>query len=480
MFLGIDLGTSSVKVLVLDDEGRAIARASAAHPMRSPRPGWHESDPADWWRAVIGAVSALEEPARRSVRAIGLSGQMHTVVATDADGKPLRPAILWLDHRASGCLADLHPETESRTGNPPASGMTATSLAWLRRHEPVVFRSAVRWLQPKDWLRLHLTGDAAATDPSDASGTLLASLVGGWDATLLDHLGIAPGRMPDIVPSGACVSRLEAESAAALGLPQGLPLVAGAADTAAAALGSGLVRPGQCQLTLGTGAQCVRLASAAEPDLSPRNQYRTAVSEPYAPWYQLAPILNAGSALDWARTLLGVTWDEAFRAAESAVEDALVFLPDLAPERIRNDAIVVGGAWIGLSRGTDRAALMRAAFEGVTVGLAEGCRLAWGTKPPDMLRVAGGGSRNAWWRQSIADALGVRLERIEDSDASARGAALLAGVGVGHWNQADVARLEPAVLDVTEPAADRSRWQVREARYRALRSGLGARSALDR
>src|ERR687896_995044 len=247
MLLGLDLGTSSLKALLLDEGGAPLGEGSAFYAVRAPRAGWAESSPEDWWAAVLEATTAAVGPRGAEVKALGLSGQMHGVVLADGLGLPLRSAILCADARSGAELAAyrrLDEDLGRRLANPPAVGMAGPSLLWLRDQEPGVFTSA-RWaLQPKDWLRLRLTGEAAA-EPSDASATLLYDLRSdGWDYPVVQALGLRPDLLAPLVASGEVAGKLAKEAAGSLGLRAGLPVAAGAADTAAAQLGVGLLRPG--------------------------------------------------------------------------------------------------------------------------------------------------------------------------------------------------------------------------------------------
>jgi sugar (pentulose or hexulose) kinase len=234
VLLGLDIGTSSTKALAIDERGEAVAEASAPCAVERPGPGLAETDPERWWEALVSAAARLPAAVRAAVRGVGLSGQMHGAVLTRADGSAVRPAILWLDERASEMLGSYPAECGTVTGNLPSPGMTGPTLAWLRVREPASL-AAARWaLVPKDWIRLRLTGEAA-TDPSDATGTLLADRDGRWHPGLLAGVGIAPELLPPVVASSGAAGRLTAAAASALGLPAGVPVAAGAGDTLAAA-----------------------------------------------------------------------------------------------------------------------------------------------------------------------------------------------------------------------------------------------------
>src|SRR5215218_7095635 len=270
-FLGVDLGTSSVKVILTDPSGQEIASSSGEYPISRPEPDWAEVDPEDWWLAIGKGVRRVIAAAAGALPSgIGLSGQMHGVVLCRADGAPVRPAVLWADARAEAELdiyRNLPEPVRNRLANPLSPGMAGPQLAWLQRHEPGSI-AAARWaLQPKDWIRARLTGRFAA-EPSDASATLLYDVLRqDWDDEVLDCLDIRRDLLPDLLPSaGANAGQLLPEVADDLGLTPGIPVAAGAADTAAAMLGAGLIEPGIAQLTIGTGVQVVTAADPPNTD----------------------------------------------------------------------------------------------------------------------------------------------------------------------------------------------------------------------
>src|SRR5579883_592260 len=312
--LGIDLGTSAVKAMILDTDGRSLGVAKASYEVIAADPGWAESDPNAWWNATVSAVhTAREQVPSAPISAIGLSGQMHGVVPTASDGQPTRAALLWADTRAEEELKryqELPPTLLERLANPLVPGMAGPLLCWLADHEPAIYQST-RWaLQPKDWLRLCLT-DSVASDTSDASATLLYDLLADqWADEVIAALGLRRELFALFSPSGAQGGTLSARAAAALGLPTGIPVATGAADTAAACLGSGLLAPGPIQLTLGTGAQLVQLCQQPLPDPTRRTHlYRAADG---VNWYRMAAVQNGGLALDWVRRMLGASWDELY------------------------------------------------------------------------------------------------------------------------------------------------------------------------
>jgi xylulokinase len=450
VLLGLDLGTSSVKALLMQEDGVAVGGGSVPYPVRAPRPGWAESSPDEWWAAVLEATEAAVGRRGAGVTALGLSGQMHGVVLADERGLPLRPAVLWADARSEEELAayrKLDGDLSRRLANPPAVGMAGPSLLWLRDHEPEAYTSA-RWaLQPKDWLRMRLTGDVAA-EPSDASATLLYDLLADdWSYRAIEDLGLRPQLLAPLVPSADVAGTLRGEAASDLGLREGLPVAAGAADTAAAMLGAGLLRPGPVQLTVGTGGQIVTPKGGSDPDPHLRTHlYRAAVP---GLRYSMAAIQNAGLALEWVRKMLGVSWEEVYDEAFAVPSGSggVTFLPYLSGERTPRFDPGARGAWTGFGLDHTRGHLLRAALEGVAFALREGLEALedLGISAPG-LRLAGGGasedrgSSGNPWRQLLADVLGRPLWLLPDeisSVASARGAALLAGLASGVYSSAE-------------------------------------------
>src|SRR5215212_3994520 len=477
MLLGLDLGTSSVKALLMEENGDAVGEGSAPYPVLAPRPGWAESSPDEWWAAVLEATEAVVGRRGAEVTALGLAGQMHGVVLADEGGLPLRPAVLWADARSGAELEayrGLDEDLRRRLANPPAGGMAGPSLLWLRDNEPEAY-AAARWaLQPKDWLRMRLTGDVAA-EPSDASATLLYDLpADDWSHAAVEELGLRAELLAPLVPSADIAGRLTAESADELGLREGIPVAAGAADTAAAMLGVGLLRPGPVQLTIGTGGQIV--TPKESPDVDPHlrtHLYRGALP---GLWYSMAAIQNVGLALEWVRKVLGVSWrevyDEAFAVPPGS--GGVAFLPYLSGERTPRFDPGARGAWTGLGLDHTRGHLLRAALEGVAFALREalGALEDLGTIVPE-LRLAGGGTGGGLgepWRQLLADVLGRPLWLLPDeisSVASARGAAFLAGLASGVYTAAeDTLLITPEPENPIRPGE--AAYEVAYERYKEL------------
>ncbi len=477
--LGIDVGTGSTKAGLVDESGRLVAVGRSAHPPLEPRPGWSEADPAGWLDAATVAVGeAIEQlDTRARVVAIGLSGQMHGVVACGADREPLRPAVLWSDRRSEpdlDRLADaIGDDARARLANPIVAGMAGPTLAALRRLEPDLVDRIRLVLQPKDWLRAQLTGrpiGEVSTDPSDASATLLWDLVADeWSADAATAFGVDPAWLAPVRPSDATAGALTPTAAARLGLDPGIPVAVGAADTASALLGAG-VAPGETQLSTGTGGQLARLVIEPVVDRAGRTHlYRSA--SPEAGWYAMAAIQNAGIAIDWAARLLGA--DQAEIAAAFAPGSpvgpgsaGVTFLPYLTGERTPHLDATLTGRWIGVRSGTDRSALLRSVYEGVAFALRDGLdALRAAGHVVDRALLAGGGSVAPWWRQLLADALDVPLVPHDAVDASVRGAGLLAwrAIGTAIDPAEAVTRaepIEPSVDGVDALAPARARFRT--------------------
>lgn len=444
--LGIDLGTSSVKVVVTDTNAKVLAHVTQPYNVDHPHPQWSETNPASWWDAVADATRQAVAIARVRVAGIGLSGQMHGVVITDAAGALLRPAVLWSDSRAIELVEiyrRLPSDTQRRLANPLSPGMFGPILGWLARHEPQTYARA-RWaLSPKDWIRFRLTGELAA-EPSDASATLLYDLPGDtWALEVADALGIDTSLLPPVQPHAAdCAGILQPAAAAALDLPPSIPVAAGGGDTAVAAFGAGLTAAGQAQLTIGTGIQIVAPVAAVDlPSAAPvTHLYRAATD---TGWYRMAAGLNGGSTLEWVRQLFNATWAELYAtAAQPAAADDPLFLPQLVGERTPYMDTTLRGSWAYLDPRHDRATMLRSALEGVALTT----RAAWSALQDagctaDALRLAGGGTVAPAWQQMLADALQVELQPVDVAAASGRGAALLAGRAAGLFDEAAALKL---------------------------------------
>ncbi len=467
--VGLDVGTTGVKALAVAPDGGVLARAEAAYPLAMPHPGWAEQDPEDWRRAAEEALGAL---AVRDVAGIGLAGQMHGLVALDAEERVVRPAILWNDQRTAAECREIEEAIGLErllglTGNRALPGFTAPKLLWLRRHEPEAFGRIAHVLLPKDYVRLALTG-VRATDVADASGTLLFDVGGrAWSDEVLAALGLPASWLPPALES----PELSAET------PAGVAVAAGAGDQQAGALGVGVTRPGPASVVLGTSG----VVLAALPELAVEREGRAHVFCHAVPgsWEAMGVMLSAAGALRWFRDALapGEPYERLLAEAEAwapGAEGAL-FLPYLTGERTPHADPGARAAFIGLSARHERGALVRAVLEGVAYGLRDsleilralGCRLESG-------RVSGGGARSPLWLRIVASVLGLPLERTVVEEGAAYGAALLGGVAGGVF--ADVEEAVAACVAVRETIDPDPEWQrayERDyARYRALYPAL--------
>ncbi len=443
-FLGIDLGTGSLKVAIIDEAGVERAAASVPYALDTPQPGWAEIPVARWWDALCAACAHLDAGERAAVRAIGFSGQMHGVVLTDEAGHALRPAMLWPDTRAHALL-DAWPEPQP---NPVAPGMAGPLLRWVSLNEAAVAQRT-RWaLQPKDWLRVAL-GGAIVADPSDACATALAAPDGAWDLQWIERLGLPTRWFAPLAASGEASGTLSSAAAEALGLNAGIVLAAGAGDTPCAALGSGLAPDGDALITTGTGGQILVTARDQPPARRGLHRYRSASGG----WYTMAAMQNVGVALEAARGWLSYDWPRAYEEAFGAEPSAtLAFLPYLSGERSPWLDPAARGGWLGAGLGDTRGTLMRAAFEGVAFALRAGLdAIRESGAPIARLKLAGGGSVDARWRQLLADVLDAELDAIDCPNAAARGAAMLGALACGHWQEADLAALAPTATRVASP-----------------------------
>jgi xylulokinase len=366
----------------------------------------------------------------------------------------------------------LGEEVQRRLGNPYVTGMAGPSLLWLREHELDAY-GAARWaLQPKDWLRLRLTGEPSG-EPSDASATLLYDLAAdGWAFDVVEALGLRPEMLPPLIESGDRAGTLTGEAAEHLGLSAGIPVAAGAGDTAAAMLGTGLLLPGIAQLTVGTAGQIVVPLDA--PEIDPTFMTHTFRAAAPGRWYAMAAMQNVGLALEWVRGVLGPSWDEVYAEAFSvpAGAESLIFLPYLSGERTPHLDPNARGAWIGLRLHHRRAHLLRAALEGVAFSLRDGLEalIARGIEIPQ-LRLAGGGSVRPEWRQMLADVLQRPLLAVPDPAASSRGAALLAGIASGVYRNAEeTLELAPTPVPIAAPEENLRHYEEPYARFHALYS----------
>jgi xylulokinase len=450
--IGIDVGTSAVKALVVGADGQVLAEGDGPQEVSTPRPGWTEQHPHDWWAGTIAAVrQAMSRVRGVEVAGIGLSGQMHSAVFLDRRGEVIRPALLWNDVRTTAqcrlVMDRVGPaELRRRTGNPALEGFTVTKALWLRDNEPRNFARLATLMLAKDYVRFRLTGELA-TEPSDAGGTLLFDVARGrWSAEMAEDLDINPAVLPHVIGSAEVAGRLSQVAAAELGLKAGIPVAAGAADNAAAAAGAGVTEPGSLLVSVGTSGTVVAPVARPRPDRG----MRVHLMNHAAPgvWYLMGVVLSAGGAFSWFRSALGPKSGPppAFQAlAEEAAgappgSAGLVFLPYLSGERTPHADSSARAVFCGLHSGHDRGHLARAVMEGVAYALRDSLELerALGVQAR-MATIAGGGARSGAWRQIIAEVLGVELltagtqgpVAADASHGAPLGAAMLAAVAAG-------------------------------------------------
>ncbi|MBV8096485.1 MAG: xylulokinase [Acetobacteraceae bacterium] len=475
MFIGLDLGTSSIKAILVDREERTIAAASERLAIQRPGPGRSEQDPEAWWQASVACLDRLTAAApwaMASVTGIGLSGQMHGAVLLDAEGVVLRPAILWNDGRAYAECRELEaafPALRRVSGNMAMPGFTAPKLLWVRRHEPEFFQAIARVLLPKAYLRWRLSG-TFLEDMSDASGTLWLDVAArGWSDEVLAATGLSRAHMPDLVEGTAPAGRLRPELARRWGMASAPILAGGAGDNAASAVGLGAVEPGSAFLSLGTSGVLWVTTDRMRPN--PEAAVHAFCHAIPGRWHQMGVILSAGDALAWLASVLGSHEAELLAPLGQGPPTAgrVVFLPYLGGERTPHNNPELRGLFTGLSHATDRTALVQAVLEGVAYAFRD-CLMALeaaGTRGA-AADVVGGGARSRAWVAILANVLGLPLRRVQDSEAGAAiGAARLGRLAATGEEVTSVCR-RPLVIEEIEPdPATTETYAEGYARYRA-------------
>lgn len=493
--LGIDIGTSGTKTILIDETGRVIARATREYPLSTPRPLWSEQNPSDWADAAFATIRAvlnLSQIDPKEVKGVGLSGQMHGAVFLDENHQVLRPAILWNDQRTQA-ECDWIMETIGREkvveliSNPVLTGFTAGKIVWLRNNEPETFAKVRKALLPKDYIRLLLTGEFA-TEVSDASGTALFNVrKRDWAEEMLDGCGIPRDWMPKSYESPEVSGRITEEASRKCGLPAGTPVVGGGGDQAAGAVGNGIVETGIVSSTVGTSG--VVFAFADQPIVDPGLRLHTFCHAVPGKWHLMGVMLSAGGSLQWYRdafcaaektvaAALGRDPYELITAEADAVPvgaEGLMFLPYLTGERTPYPDPHARGVFFGITRRSDRAHFARAILEGVALGLRDSLEIMREMKLPiTQVRASGGGARSELWRQIQADVTGFPHVTINVDEGPALGAALLAGVGAGVYPSVEAAC--KAVIKVekqTDPCTvNHAAYDRFYAVYRALYAQL--------
>ena len=497
--LGIDVGTGGTRAVIIDGQGKVLSSATAEHvPFASPRTGWAEQDPRDWWRASVDAVrTALSNgfisPAE--IAGVGFSGQMHGAVLLGKQGDVLRPALIWCDQRTSAQCQWINDKIGPQrlielTCNPALTGFTLPKLLWVRDNEPDLWSRARHVLLPKDYVRYRLTGDRA-TDVADASGMLLFDVARRkWSSEVAGAAGIPETMLPTVYESPEITGCISPEAAELTGLRQGTPVVAGGGDQAAGAVGMGIVSPGAVSATIGTSG--VVFAAADRPAIDPAGRVHTFCHAVPGRWHVMGVTQAAGLSLRWFRDTFGTVtspadpddngrdpYDRLCQEAATAPSgsEGVLWAPYLMGERTPHLDPNARAAMIGLAASHTRAHIIRAILEGVAFSLRDSFEIfrEMGV-PAESVRLGGGGARSALWRQIQADIYGRPVGVLEAEEGAAFGAALLAGVGTGIWPSVDAACVRAVrVASETEPDASSADLLNRQyAAYRAVYPALKA------
>ena len=462
-FIGIDVSTTASKALVIDEQGAVVASHSAPHELSTPRPLWSEQDPRDWWNATcISLRAVLQQVSADDVAAIGLTGQMHGLTMLDANNQILRPAILWNDQRSAAQCAAITERMGAEwlyqhIGSLMLPGFTAPKIVWVREHEPKIFQQTAHVLLPKDYVRFLLTG-AYVTDVSDGSGIALMDIGRrAWSGELLAALEIPRAILPNLCEGPEVSARVSAEGAAATGLREGTPVVGGAGDQPATAIGSGILQRGQTSITVGTSGVVFTANDQYQPE--PDGRLHTFCHAVPGYWSHMGVMLSAAGGMRWLHDAVaaGHSYDELSDLAASVPRgaDGLVFVPYLTGERHPHPDPLARGAFVGLTLRSGLGQLVRAVMEGVAFGLRDNLELlnSLGVAP-STAALSGGASKSSVWRQILTDIAGIPLYSINSSEGAALGAAILAAVGAGAWPDVpsacgDLIR----AVDVSDPSA---------------------------
>ena len=494
ILIGLDLGTSGVRALAVDSESGGLrAEAAAGYELLMPRPGWAEQRPADWWQASRTVLAAVAREADGEVIGLGLTGQMHGSVFLDASDAVIRPALLWNDQRTERQCEQIaarvgREELLALAGNPALTGFHAPKILWLRDEEPDHYRRLASVLLPKDYIRMMLTG-AKATDAADASGTLLFDVRRRrWSQEILARLDLDPAWMPSVHEGTEATGAMRDRVADELGLPRGLVVAAGGGDNAAAAIGVGVASEGQVSVSIGTSGVVFAPTSEFKPD--PSGRIHALCHALPGTFHLMAVVLSAGGSLRWWRDVAGGrnSFDELVAEAGgvAAGAEGLLFLPYLSGERTPHLDPRARGGFFGLTLRHTRAHMTRAVLEGVVLALRDGVQIMRGLGVrDDDLRAVGGGARSPVWRQLQADVLGRSIRRTSIDQGPSYGAALLAGVACGAFEDAEQAmRLVSVHEQVTEPDAARARrydelHSIHASLYPSQRAAMRRLGALE-
>ena len=441
LFIGIDLGTSAVKLLLVDEKGTVVRSVSKSYPLRFPQPGWAEQDPADWWKAVQHGILQLTEHVDKSqIRGIGCGGQMHGLVALDENDAVIRPAILWNDGRTAEETDWLNTEVgkdvlSGRTANIAFAGFTAPKLLWMKKHEPENFARIRRIMLPKDYINYRLTG-VHATDYSDASGMLLLDVAHKcWSPEMLELCGVTEAQMPRLYESYEVIGTIRGFVSGALGLPRDCRVVAGAGDNAAAAIGTGTVGEGACNISLGTSGTI--FISSETFGVDPNNALH-AFAHADGNYHLMGCMLSAASCNKWFCEDILKTDDYASEQADITSEklgrNRVFYLPYLMGERSPINDTDARACFLGMSMDTSRADLTQAVLEGVAFAIRDSFEVAKSLGIPiTRSKLCGGGAKSPLWRTILANVLNIELDLPQTEEGPGYGGAMLAMVGCGAY-----------------------------------------------
>ena len=502
-FLGIDIGTSATKTLLIDPRGKILAESSFGYPLYHPKPLWSEQDPEDWWKATVKTVRETVKKAKvkpAEVKAIGLSGQMHGSVFLDKKGKVIRRALLWNDQRTAAECAEIEKRAGGRAelirmvANPALTGFTAPKILWLRNHEPKNFDKTVHVLLPKDDVRRRMTGELA-TDVSDASGMLLLDVAKrNWSRELLSKLELDESLFARCYESEEVTGKLTAAAAQEMGLTTDCLVVGGAGDCAANGVGTGVVSGGVLSTSIGTSG--IMFVHSDEVQIDPQGRLHTFCHAVHGKWHMMGVSLTGGGALQWftekvcpesgrgKRTAYDVLTDEAQKVG--AGSEGLFFLPYLAGERTPHADPDARGCFIGLTLKHERGHLVRSIMEGVAYAMRDSLAIIQQLGVPvQQIRASGGGSKSPLWRQIQADVFGQKVVTINSEQGPALGVALLAAVGAGTFKNIEEA-CAATIKVVSETPLDRrakktydAGFPVYQQLYRSLKNDFKSISALE-
>jgi xylulokinase len=490
-YLGIDIGTGGSRALLMDVKGRIKAGYTAPHEeMRMERPSWAEQRPENWWDAAQAAIRGVIAQAGVSggeIKGIGLSGQMHGMVILDESGEVIRPALIWCDQRSQAQVDWINQTVGAEnvlafTANPALTGFTLPKLLWVRDNEPRNFERVRKLLLPKDYVRYRLTGEFAS-DVADASGTALFDVVGRrWSDRMIERVKLDRSILPEVFESSEVTGQIGAAAAKATGLAAGTPVVAGAGDQAASAVGNGIVEPGLVSCTIGTSG--VVFAHTEKAAYDERGRVHTFCHAVKGKWHVMGVTQGAGLSLQWLRNNIAPGTDYDVLTAEAAGAPSgchgLFWLPYLMGERTPHLDASARGGWIGLTAKHTRADLVRSVLEGVSYSQKDCLEIIeqLGTAA-ESVRLSGGGARSGLWRQMLADVFARKVAVVETQEGSAYGAALLAAVGTGAYSnvgeacRATIRETETLLPRAHESAIYRRGYEVYKALYPTLRPLYG-------